>query len=185
MNFEQIVTSWEDVETLASSLRDAVDTKKFELGDLVHWACPRRKAGRPKLADERWNVSRLAAAIGVSQPYLSNLASNAEFYTKDIRDELPPQISFSQLSEARRRTKWKPGGEVTTDLQIEALKYVRLAADGDLPRPEITVETYASRCLRAGEKGMEKSNGNIKGLFVTIADTAKDILGILEEQSNG
>ena len=180
--FDNNIQSWDDVVQFAANLRQDIDNNKFDLGDLVHWACPRRHAGRPKLADERWNVSDLARSIGVSQPYLSNLASNSEFFTEDIRDELPPQVSWSQLAEARRSTGWRPGRGVTVDLQVAALEYVQLAADGNLPRPETTVETYALRCFKAGEKGIAKSNGNVKELFITITETASDILVILEEK---
>lgn len=188
------IESWDEVVSEAADLRVEMDNKKFRLGALVNFSCP-RKAGRPAGDDDRWNVSSLAASIGEDRAVLSQLASNEEFWNKDIREELPPQVSWRQLARVRVDSGWRPGKPVGTEQLQFALDGIIKIADGVYERPEKKVqnvkpERYAKRIIKtatAAQKGMyntpDTDFGEVVDLFQTIIDSAGDIIEMLKDDN--
>lgn len=183
------IESWDEVISVAADLRQDLDQNKFKLGALVNTFCPRRPTGRPSDDDDRWNISSLAGSIGENRSTLSMLAANEEFW-REYLDEIPPQVSFRQLHEARTSTGWKPGKVVEQEQIQSALDAIIKMADGTWEKPkkerkDPALETLAKRCKKAAEKALdperkEAAGGDVADLFLTIQETALDILEILE-----
>ena len=175
------VQTWDDVVQEAANLRRESDLKKFALGDLVNFACPRRRPGNPG-RDKRWNVTRLAAAIGESRAVLSQLAANAEFWVPSVRDELPPQVSWRMLARARVDSGWQPGEPVTKDVLLKAMDQVLKMADGEWTRKRRipTAKEYAARLVRVAARAMEVHRDDISArawmLFRAIHQTSETLL---------
>lgn len=187
------IESWDDVVSCAADLRVDLDNYKFRMGDLVNFACPKRKTGRPKDDDDKWNISSLAGSIGEDRSTLSQLANNAEFWHPGIREEIPPQVSWRQLARSRVDSGWRPGKPVTNDYLTKALRLVLQMADGiyaDKKKADLTPLHYARRIKRAAEKALVSevcTPQSATDLFLTIFESAEEIIEIIppEEGEDG
>lgn len=187
------IESWDDVVSCAADLRVDLDSYKFRMGDLVNFACPKRKTGRPKDDDDKWNISSLAGSIGEDRSTLSQLANNAEFWHPGIREEIPPQVSWRQLARARVDSGWRPGKPVTNDYLTKALRLVLQMADGiyERKKKELTITDYCKRIKNAAEKALETDAPpqvfaaySVRDFLVNIKNKAEAIIEWLDDQED-
>lgn len=183
--FEHIQT-WEDGVAQGITFREKLDQTKFDLGDLVNFMCPSRKSGRPKDDEKaRYTLTAFAGDIREDRSTLSQLASNAEFWPEDWRSELPPQLSWRQLARARVDSGWRRGMKPTEEHRQKAFDVLIEMTEGEYEKPKterkLEAGDYARRIIKACEKASKECEleGEVKELFVTIHDSAWDVIGIL------
>jgi hypothetical protein len=182
------IESWDDVVQAAADLSLDINENYFTLGKLVNFACAKRKPGRP--GEEDRTVARLSGQINVNRSTLSMCAAIEEFY-REIRDELPKQISLRQLNDARVSTGWKPGKEVEAEQLTLALNIVIALVEGKWKKPKkskvMTPADYAKRIMAEADKAIglhnppENDLGDALEMFELIFDTAQSIVEMLEK----
>jgi hypothetical protein len=123
--------TWDEIVSRAAEYRQERDEWSFELGDLTLFACGDATPGRPTDERKEHTVSALAFAIGEERSVMSNLMWNSYFWDPTERKKLPPNVSWRQCSEARRRSGWRPGMEITPKQREFAWTLVFKFADGD------------------------------------------------------
>lgn len=183
------IESWDDVVQAAADLSLDINENYFTLGKLVNFACAKRKPGRP--GEEDRTVARLSGQINVNRSTLSMCAAIEEFY-REIRDELPKQISLRQLNDARVSTGWKPGKEVEAEQLTLALNIVIALVEGKWKKPKkskvMTPADYAKRIMAEADKAIglhnppENDLGDALEMFELIFDTAQSIVEVLREE---
>lgn len=182
------IESWDDVVQAAADLSLDINENYFTLGKLVNFACAKRKPGRP--GEEDRTVARLSGQININRSTLSMCAAIEEFY-REIRDELPKQISLRQLNDARVSTGWKPGKEVEAEQLTLALNTVIEIVEGKWKKPKksrvMTPADYAKRIMAEADKaiGLHDADHDTLGdaleMFELIFETAHSIVEMLEK----
>jgi len=147
---EQYAT-WEDAITTGIELREQRDALSFGLGDLALEVCGGRnpEGGRP--GHESHTLSEYARAICEDRSRLSGLVANSEFWPKSERADIPPNVSWYHLSEARRRSGWRPGNPITAEHKARAWNFVNEYASVEEypPRPPDARPRWQRRLERA------------------------------------
>ena len=142
---------WEDLICAGIAAREERDECSWRLGDLANLACTHpAQGGRPKAGEKEWTKSAFALAIGEQREVISALAANSEFFTLDMRAEVPPQVSWRMCSEARRRSGWRPGVAIEPVHRERAFKFILEFADRAYPTlsPEARARSWQERVGR-------------------------------------
>jgi len=145
----------------------------WELGALIHWACPERKVGRPKKGSTD-NLTELARSLKTARSRLSELAACYEFWGEDYED-LPPQISWHHANYARKQVGWKPGQEVTVEQKrLATERLVSASEDGVkiVPREWHEWVTDAKRCIR---RALENAPKSARDALIVAGEALEDV----------
>ena len=148
--YEQSETSWEEAVAVGIELREQRDALSFGLGDMALAVCGGRNPDGGRPGKETHTLSEYARAIREDRARLSGLVANSEFWPPAERAELPPNISWYHLSEARRRSGWRPGYEITAGQKSFALRIVNeYAEEPGAKRPTDPRPAWARKLARA------------------------------------
>lgn len=184
---------WEDSVAIGIDLREEMDERRWDMGALVNYVCPSRKSGRPREdAAQVRTLTEFAKEIGEDRSTLSQLASNDEFYTEEMRAELPPQLSWRELAKARTRSGWRRGQKVAEEHRQEAFKVIlEMAEGGEIEpakrtKPSKPFKWYVTRIEDLAQKAMVNCAEEIGGtdyftLLSSIQGKAADALDMIRD----
>src|SRR3990167_3150785 len=126
---EHSETSWKEAVAVGIELREQRDALSFGLGDMALAVCGGRNPDGGRPGKETHTLSEYARAIREDRARLSGLVANSEFWPTAERADLPPNVSWYHLSEARRRSGWRPGQMITEKQKEFALQIVNAYAE--------------------------------------------------------
>ena len=174
------IRTWEDGVSLGVIYSEERDTLSWKIGELSSFLRSSSvSGGRPTASNKLGTLSALADSLHMRRESVSAMCSNFEFYFS-IRERLPENCSWHDLSEARRDSGWRPGTEITDWHLEKALEFAEKAADKIPSRPRRTLaDTLAAerdRLAALAEREEAKPIKYTLGAMDTLLVAAIDIL---------
>lgn len=132
------LSDWEQAVSMGIMFVEERDKWSWALGELASYVRTSKPVGgRPRKSDTLGTLSAFADDIGMRRESISVMCQNFEFY-QSIRDELPENVTWHQLSLARRRSGWRPGNDIEPEHQQHALEFANEYADEVPPKQKRT-----------------------------------------------
>jgi len=123
------------------------DMRTWILGYGAYQMCMERPAGgRP--AQDDFTIAKFAALLGEKPGPVGEYRNNYIFWQDDF-DAIPENASWRQCADARRRSGWRPGADITPDHIRHAIEFLTKAVDGGLARPPDPRPAWQRRLARA------------------------------------
>ena len=141
--------TWEAAVSMGVMFVEERDKWSWALGELASFVRTSKPiGGRPRKSEMLGTLSAFADDIGMRRESISAMCQNFEFY-QSIRDQLPENVTWHQLSEARRRSGWRPGMEIEDEHRQHALEFAEEYADATPPKVKRTLaDKLADECDR-------------------------------------
>ncbi len=134
------IRTWEDGINLGVIYAEERDRTAWLIGELASFMRSSSVGGgRPTTAKKLTTLSALADSLHMRREQVSAMCSNFEFYYP-MRERLPENCSWHDLSKARIGSGWRPEmGEPTDEHRQYALEIACFVADRSQPRPRRTL----------------------------------------------
>lgn len=151
MDFPHIpdLKTFDERMTYYADVRVERDLRTWILGYGAYQLCVERPAGgRPAPTD--FTIAKFAAMLGEKVGPVGEYRNNYIFWQDDF-DAIPENASWRQCADARRRSGWRPGADITPDHVRHALQFLTKAVDEGESRPPDPRPTWRRRLDRAVE----------------------------------
>ena len=134
------IRTWEDGISLGVIYAEDRDRLSWAIGELASYMRSSSVGGgRPAAGKKLSTLSAIADSLHMRREAISSMCANFEFYYP-IRDRLPENCSWHDLSKARIGSGWRPEtGEPTDEHRQRALDIACFVADRSQPRPRRTL----------------------------------------------
>lgn len=178
------LTDWESAVSMGVTFVEHRDEWSWALGELASYIrTSTLTGGRPVGGERQGTLSAFADSIGMRRESLSAMCWNFEFYA-EMRDTLPENVTWHQLSEARRRSGWRPGMGITPEFQERAMQFAEEYADEVPPKRKRTLaDILADECDRLAALADRPDMPTPVSLALRAAKTGIDkALEFLEEK---
>ena len=131
--------TWESAVSMGIMFVEERDAWSWALGELASFVRTSGVVGgRPRENERTSTLSAFADAIGMRRESISAMCWNWEFF-QSMRATLPENVTWHQLSEARRRSGWRPGMEIEDEHRQHALEFAEEYADKMPPKAKRTL----------------------------------------------
>jgi len=139
------LSDWEAAISMGVMFVEERDKWSWALGELASFVRTSRPiGGRPRKSETLGTLSAFADDIGMRRESISAMCWNWEFF-QTMHDQLPENVTWHQLSEARRRSGWRPGNEIEPAHRERALEFAAEYADETPPKQKRTWADKLSR----------------------------------------
>ena len=177
------LSDWEAVVSMGVMLVEGRDEYSWKLGELASFVRTSSPiGGRPRTSDKLGTLSAFADDIGMRRESVSAMCSNWEFF-QSMRDDLPENVTWHQLSEARRKSGWRPGAEIEPQHRQHALEIANEYADaGSLTgsRKRTLAERLADERERLRSIADRDDAGQVRHSLALAVDILTDAIEALE-----
>ena len=180
------LADWEAAVSLGVMFVERRDEWSWALGELASFMrTSKPSGGRPRASDKIGTLSAFADDIGLRRESLSAMCWNWEFF-QDMRATLPENVTWHQLSEARRRSGWRPGMEIGAEHKERAAKFAEEYADEIPPRHKRTLaDTLTDERDRLQAIAARPEAEPVRWILLTALKALDEAVAMFAEKTGG